>query len=53
MPKYINYRAKNHGVVFCFGLRSIARFNKMDESYFNTHSLESKKNFPETFTFQM
>ena len=32
--------------MFCFRLQSIsARFINMDVSYFNTHRLESKKNF--------
>ena len=38
----INYRAKNHVVMFCFGLPSIARFNNTNASYFNTHRLESE-----------
>ena len=49
----INYRAKNHVVMFCFGLQSIARFINIDVSYFNTHRVESKKNFPETCKSQM
>ena len=40
--------------MFCFGLQSIsARFINMNVSYFNTHRLESKKNFPEAFKSQM
>ena len=39
--------------MFCFGLQSIARFINMDVSYFNTHRLESKKNFPEAFKSQI
>ena len=49
----INYRAKNQVVMFCFGLRSIARFINTDASYFNTHRLESEEKFPETFKSQL
>ena len=48
----INYRAKNHVVMFCFGLQSFARFINTNASYFNTHRLESEGNFPETFISQ-
>ena len=37
----INYRAKNHVVMFCLGLQSIARFINTNASYFNTRRLES------------
>ena len=45
----INYRAKNHVVMFCFGLQSIARLINTNASYFNTHGLRVEENFPETF----
>ena len=38
-------RAKNHAVMFCFGLQSIARFINTNASYFNTHRLESEGKF--------
>ena len=41
----ITYRAKNHVVMFCFGLQSVARFINTNASYFNTHRLESKGKF--------
>ena len=41
----INYRAKNHVVMFCFGLQSIARFINTNASYLNTHRLESEVKF--------
>ena len=49
----INYRAKNHVVMFCFGLQSIARFINTKASYFNTLRLESEGKFPETFKSQL
>ena len=45
----INYRAKNHVVMFCFGLQSIARFINTNASYFNTHRLESEGKFSWNF----
>ena len=45
----INYRAKNHVVLFCFGLQSIARFINTNASYFNTHRLESEGKFSWNF----
>ena len=45
----INYRAKNHVVIFCFGLLSIARFINTNASYFNTHRLESERKFSRNF----
>ena len=45
----INYRAKNHVVMFCFGLKSIARFINTNTSYFNTHRLESEGKFSWNF----
>ena len=41
----INYRAKNHVVMFWFGLQWIARFINTNASYFNTHRLESEGKF--------
>ena len=38
----ITYRAKNHVVMFCFGLQSIARFISTNSSYFNTHTFKSR-----------
>ena len=49
----IKYWAKNHVVMVCFGLQSIARFINTNVSYFNTHtSWIVKDNFPETFKSQ-
>ena len=45
----INYRAKSHVVMFCFGLQSIARFINTNASYFNTHRLESEGKFSRNF----
>ena len=45
----INYRAKNHVVMFCFGLQSIARFINTNASYLNTHRLESEGKFSWNF----
>ena len=45
----INYRAKNHVVMFCFGLQSFARFINTNASYFNTHRLESEGKFSWNF----
>ena len=49
-PSYIiNYRAKNHVVMFCLGLQSIARSINTNASYFNTHRLESEGKFSWNF----
>ena len=45
----INYRAKNHVVMFWFGLQWIARFINTNASYFNTHRLESEGKFSRNF----
>ena len=45
----INYRAKNHVVMFCFGWQSIARFTNTNASYLNTHRLESEGKFSWNF----
>ena len=41
----INYRAKNHVVLFLFGFQSIARFINTNAPYFNTRRLESEGKF--------
>ena len=45
----INYRAKNHVVMFCFGWQSIARFINTSASYLNTHRFESEGKFSWNF----
>ena len=39
-------------MIVLFWFESIARFINANTSYFNTHRLESKGNFPETFKSQ-
>ena len=45
----INYRAKNHVVMFCFGWQSIARFINTNASYLNTHRFENEGKFSWNF----